>query len=279
MHVAHHYFFSMNLSDMSASHFIPASATNPSAALLSQLHLEARVSEPYYLQLQRQIEALVRTGALPVGTGIPSERDLAEMLNISRSTVKRSYDELRRARLLISKGRRSGTVVQGVPHVSPSLRDLKGFTDEMQELGHLPATRVLERSIVSDRTVASMFNRTSEGEFLRLVRLRLADDAPMSREVAWYDLGLAPQMANWSGDGSAYAFLREHCGLNPTWAKQSIEAVTSSTEEARAFGFAAPAPCLLLKRQTYTADDQQVEYVEGTFRGDAYRYQVKLGNL
>jgi len=264
---------------MSTSPVIHPIAVNTSAALLSQLHLEARVSEPYYLQLQRQIEALVRSGALPVGAGIPSERDLAEMLNISRSTVKRSYDELRRARLLLSKGRRSGTVVQGVPHVSPSLRDLKGFTDEMQELGHLPATRVLERTIVNDRMVASMFNRTSDGEFLRLVRLRMADAAPMSREIAWYDLSLAPKMANWHGEGSAYAFLREHCDLNPTWAKQSIEAVTSSREEAEAFGFAVPAPCLLLKRQTYTTDSQQVEYVEGTFRGDAYRYQVKLGNL
>jgi len=251
--------------------------TNPSAALLSQLHLEARVSEPYYLQLQRQIESLVRSGALPVGSGIPSERDLAEMLNISRSTVKRCYDELRRARLLVSKGRRNGTVVQGMPHVAPTMRDLKGFTDEIQEFGNMSTARVLERSIVSDRMVASMFNRTSEGEFLRLVRLRMAAGAPMSREVAWYDLSLAPQMVQWSGEGSAYAFLREHCNLKPTWARQSIEAVTSSKEEAEAFGFTAPAPCLLLKRQTHTDDDQQVEYVEGTFRGDAYRYQIKLG--
>jgi len=257
---------------------IPASATNPSAALLSQLHLEARVSEPYYLQLQRQIEALVRTGALPVGSGLPSERDLADMLNISRSTVKRCYDELRRARLLLSKGRRSGTVVQGVPHAAPALRDLKSFSDETQEMcEQMPAARVLERAIVSDRTVASMFNRTSDGEFLRLVRLRMTDGAPMSREVAWYDLSLAPQMATWHGEGCPYTFLREHCNLNPAWARQSIEAVTSSREEAEAFGFTAPAPCLLVKRQTHTADNQQVEYAEGTYRGDAYRYQVKLG--
>jgi GntR family transcriptional regulator len=51
----------------------------------------------------------------------------------------------------------------------------------------------------------------------------------------------------------------------------------SSREEAEAFGFAAPAPCLLLKRLSYTADDKLVEYAENTFRGDAYRYQTKLG--
>ena len=246
-------------------------------AVLDRLRLENQISEPYYLQLQRQIESLISSGALPVGSSLPSERDLAKLLGISRATVKRSYDELRRAHLLLSKERRGGTVVQGVPRVSPELYELKGFTDEMRELGRTPTTRVLERAVVSDRIVASMFNQFSETEFLRVVRLRLADDIPMSREVAWYDLGLAPEMKNWPGDSSAYEFLRKHCGLSLTWAKQSIEAVTSSREETEAFGFTEPAPCLLLKRLSFTADNMQVEYVEGTFRGDAYRYQIKLG--
>jgi GntR family transcriptional regulator len=252
-------------------------ATETAAALVRRLRVEDRISEPYYLQLQRQIEMLVRSGVLTGGSSLPSERDLAELLGISRATVKHSYDELRRAGLLFSKGRRGGTVVQSVPRVSPELHDLKGFTREMRDLNHTPTTQVLERVVVNDRTVASMFGRSSGAEFLRLVRIRFADGVPMSREIAWYDLGLAQKLVNWPGEGSAYDFLREQCGLNLTWAKQSIEAVISSREESKAFGFATPGPCLLLKRHSYTADDKLVEYVEGTFRGDAYRYQIKLG--
>jgi GntR family transcriptional regulator len=251
-------------------------ASTPVVALLTQLHLEDHVAEPHYLQLHRQIEVLVRSGALPAGASMPSERALADLLKISRATVKHCYDRLCSAGLLHNQGRRNGMVVQGVPQrVSPALRVLKGFTEEMQELGRKPSTRVLERAVVSDRAVAPMFNRSSEIQFLRLVRLRLADDMPMSHEVAWYDLGLAPELANWPGNSSAYQFLREHCGLHLTWARQSIEAVTSSTQEAEFFGFTQPNPCLLLKRMSYTADNQQVEYVEGTFRGDIYRYQVE----
>ena len=47
--------------------------------------------------------------------------------------------------------------------------------------------------------------------------------------------------------------------------------------EAAAFGFAAPAPCLLMKRKTLSRAGQVVEYVEGTFRGDAYAYRLTLG--
>lgn len=250
---------------------------NTAATVFGQLRLDDHVSEPYYLQLQRQIEGMVRSGTLSAGSSMPSERDLADALGVSRATVKRCYDELRRSRLLLSKERRGGTVVQSVPRVLPVLHDLKGFTEEMRELGRTPSTRLIERKIVSDRIVASIFNRFSETEFLRVVRLRLADGVPMSREVAWYDLDQAPKLASWSGETSSYHFLREQCGLRLTWAQQSIEAVTSSKEETEAFGFVSPIPCLLLKRSSYSADNKQVEYVEGTFRGDAYRYRIKLG--
>jgi len=90
-----------------------------SSQLLERLHLDARVSEPYYLQLQRQIEALVRSGTLPAGNPMPSERDLAELLNISRMTARRCYDELRRAGILRSRGRRLGTVVAALEDEAP----------------------------------------------------------------------------------------------------------------------------------------------------------------
>lgn len=241
-----------------------------------RLTLDAHSSEPYYLQLQRQIEALVSSGDLPAGSSLPSERDLADALQVSRATVKRSYDALRRAQLLQSRGRRGGTAVHAAPRVSPVLQRLKGFTDEMRELGLAPSTQVLERAVVRDARIATMFGREPQAPLLRLLRLRLADGSPMSRELAWYDLTLAPALAEWSGEGSAYAELRERCGLQMGWADQTIEAVTSSPAEAQAFGFEAPAPCLRLLRLSHTDDGKPVEYAEGTFRGDAYRYRLRL---
>lgn len=153
---------------------------------------------------------------------------------------------------------------------------LKGFTEEMRELGVTPSTQILEHKIVVDRTIASIFNRPASTRFLRLVRVRLGDGMPLSREVAWYDLTVAPALADWNGEGSAYQYLEIQCGLGLVHAEQSIEAVLSDDVEAGVFGFDQPGPCLLLKRKTYADNGQIVEYVEGTFRGDAYTYRVNL---
>jgi GntR family transcriptional regulator len=243
--------------------------------LISRLQLNMQTSEPYYQQLKRKILMLIENGELQSGFGLPSERVLAEALNLSRTTVRRCYEDLRQSGQLGTHGR-GGTQVKETPRVSPALGRLKGFTEEMGELGIAASARVEAYDIMHNRTIASVFQRPSTASFLRLIRIRLGDGVPMTREVAWYDLTLAPSLANWDTSGSAYSFLEQQCHIKLSWAEQSIEAVMSSDEESKVFGFEQSSPCLLLTRKSYTQQNQLMEYVEGTFRGDAYAYRVKL---
>jgi GntR family transcriptional regulator len=240
----------------------------------SMIELDKSAGNPVWRQLFTQISHWVESGDIAQGESLPAERELAAALGVSRATVKRCYDELRNLNHLSGKGR-GGSVVHSVAQVKPTLGRIKGFTQEMQELGKVPSTEIVERSIRTDRMMASIFGRPSTAQFLHLVRIRKADSAPMTREVAWYDLTLVPDLAQWDCLGSAYDFIGKH-GIPLIHAEQTVEAVQSSTQETKVFGFAAPGPCLLFKRKTYSNNEQLVEYVEGTFRGDAYRYRLDL---
>jgi GntR family transcriptional regulator len=247
-----------------------------SERLIESLAPDRGLAEPVYKQMARAFNKLLETGEIGEGQSLPAERLLAERLDLSRTTVRRFYEELRKGDLL-STSRRNGAVTKAPPQrLSSNVARLKGFTDEMRELGMEPSTRLLSRDIVRDRVIASVFNRPSTSHFLKLVRLRLGDGAPLSREVAWFDLTLAPEMTDWNVEGSAYRQLANVCGVRLEAAEQSIEAVMSSDEENAAFGFDQPQPCLLIKRKTRAAGGQIVEYVEGTFRGDSYTYRLDL---
>jgi GntR family transcriptional regulator len=253
-------------------------APRPAAALPAHtwgsLHVNASSSEPLYLQLLRQVKALLASGAIAPGMGLPSERLLAEHLGVSRMVVKRCYDELRQDDTLSSNGR-GGTLLNTAPRVMPVMGRLKGFTEEMRELGMVASTRLVKRELVSDRTIASVFGRPSQARFLHVVRIRCGDDLPMTRENAWYDVQLAPALCDWDGEGSIYTYLRQQCGIDPDWAEQTVEAIMSSAEENEAFGWTQSQPCLL-KRHSHCTSQMLFEYVEGVFRGDAYVYKARL---
>jgi GntR family transcriptional regulator len=111
---------------------------------------------------------------------------------------------------------------------------------------------------------------------LKLVRVRLGDGVPLSREAAWYNLSAAPNLSQADLSGSVYAFLAEQCGTPLAYCSQTIEAATPTDEECTIFDLAEPVPCLLIKRRSYTHGEVMIEYVEGLFRGDAYSYRLNL---
>ena len=97
----------------------------------------------------------------------------------------------------------------------------------------------------------------------------------MSREAAWYNLERAPELAADDLSGSVYARLAE-LGLPLVRCDQTIEAAAPTDEECAIFGFRQAVPCLLIKRRSYGADGDMLEYVEGLFRGDSYTYRLTL---
>ncbi|BDZ55153.1 hypothetical protein GCM10025870_22260 [Agromyces marinus] len=74
-----------------------------------------------YRALAERIRLLILDGRIPVDTRLPAERDLAERLGLSRTTVTAAYRELREHRLLHSV-RGSGSVARlpGAPAILPA---------------------------------------------------------------------------------------------------------------------------------------------------------------
>ena len=56
-------------------------------------------------QIANQLEGLIETGAMAVGSLLPSERTLANSLDVARNVVRGSYDYLERAGLVQREGK------------------------------------------------------------------------------------------------------------------------------------------------------------------------------
>ncbi len=250
-------------------------ASRHGSSLLNKLRLRDDTAKPLYQQLEQQLTALIENGSLAPGTTLPAERQLAEKLGISRVTVQRSYDALRQRKLLSGHGRLGSIVQENPDFLHPGMDRLKGFTEEMREIGRVPSSRILQQTIMRDRSIASIFGLPSTAQLLKLERVRFGDDVPLSHEVAWYNIVAVPGLLDGDLSQSVYARLAQ-CGHPLRYCDQAIEAASPSAQECKIFGFAEPVPCLLIKRRSFGHDERMLEYVEGLFRGDLYTYRLKL---
>lgn len=103
------------------------------------LSIDKQGPEPVYEQISRQIEDLVAKGLLTAGTRIPSVRQLAASLGLSKNTVSVAYEELA-ARHIIETRPGSGTFVCARPDVATG-RDLGRRSEMATEMADFPPMR------------------------------------------------------------------------------------------------------------------------------------------
>jgi len=61
-------------------------------------------------QITDQLTSLIESGAMTVGSYLPSERELANSLKVARNVVRGSYESLMRAGRIQSEGRKGRSV-------------------------------------------------------------------------------------------------------------------------------------------------------------------------
>lgn len=64
-------------------------------------------------QIREQLNAMIDKGELVAGTLLPSERELANTLNVARNVVRGAYEQLMEAGKLRSEGRKGRSVSSG----------------------------------------------------------------------------------------------------------------------------------------------------------------------
>src|SRR5262249_19406521 len=77
------------------------------------LRISAEDSTPAYLQLAKQLEALISSRTLRAGTQLPTSRALADSLGVNRNTVVAAFERLNSLGLIETRGRR-GTLVSNL---------------------------------------------------------------------------------------------------------------------------------------------------------------------
>jgi len=237
-----------------------------------EITLDRSATTPLYLQLAQAIEHAILTGELAAGDRLENELSLTDRLGVSRPTARQAIQELVNKGLLIRK-RGVGTQVVH-PQFSRDER-LSSLYDDLLAAGKTPRTRLLEAAVGPlPAEITDQVSWPDDGPYLRLRRLRLADDLPLAVLTNFLParIGLDPADLEQRG---LYACLRD-LGVNLRLAHQRVSARLATEEEAGLLGQPPPLACLTADRLAYDDSGRLVEYGRHIYNAEYYSIRASL---
>lgn len=226
-----------------------------------------------YQTVVEHVRTLVSNG-LPRGSRLPTERELAERLGLSRVSVRRGLDALVDSGE-VRRVQGSGTFVAG-PSVEKGDTP-RSFTQEMLSRGSVPGARVLS---VTERPASAELSwqlQVSPGEpLLEVRRLRTADSIPMSIETDSLRASLVPGLAEMDLSGSLYDILESSYGISLGRVRQTFNATTLEPEHAALLAVAPHSAALEVHHVAYATDQMAIHSSSSIYRGDRYSVTIDL---
>jgi GntR family transcriptional regulator len=237
--------------------------------------LDRGSSVPLYHQLAASIEQAITSGELAPGDRLENELSLTERLGLSRPTARQAIQELVKKGLLV---RKRGVGTQVVRSQFRRDERLSSLNEDLAKAGRVPSSRLLEFGVGpldDDVRDALEGDQVTEGDFITIRRLRLADDVPLAILTNYLPARFELTRDDVEEGRSLYGHLRE-LGVNLKIAHQRISARLMTEEEAELLGSEVPAACLTVERTAYDDVGQFVELGRHVYQAAHYSIQSSL---
>jgi GntR family transcriptional regulator len=231
---------------------------------------------PAAAELRDRLLGEISSGKLAPGQRLGAEREIAERLGVSRSTVRAALDDLARSGAIRRARGRTGGIFVAERKVERDLTSLAGLPTYLRRQGFQSDARVISTGMIpSDGETAATLGLGPEDLAHEIVRVRLADGEPISLERATFPVSRFPDLLDRSLSGSIYELLLNEYGVEAGEAEERIELISAGPAEARLLGVPEGAALVAITRTTWDSDGVAFEHSHDLFRGDRVRIVVR----
>ena len=232
---------------------------------------------PLYRQIYNDLLAKIRDGTYLENKSLPAERVRCHMYHVSRSTIRRTLDELQRDGYIV-KAQGNGNFVK--PKVfDQKLTKFHSFASSLKEQHILIRNQILDYELIeADRYLESLevvrAHTPAGSRWHKLTRLRSAETFPLMIETSYLlqsrFLALKPEVLK---DGSLYAYLEAYYGMEITDAYETLSPLLPTAKERLLLQIPTHVPCMLCERFCY--EQQYLTIIHRTVvRGDKFKFKA-----
>lgn len=230
--------------------------------------IDRRSPMPLWAQVLSDLRQRIDAGEFH--DGFPTDVELTEHYGVSRHTAREAVRRLQDEGV-VSRERGRGTFVTGTSIEQPT-GALYSLFDSLETQGIEQRSEVIGLEEVKDPEVADRFDLPARTLFVRLERLRSADDVPLAHDVAWVPASIARPLLGVDFTHTAlYQELQQRCGVRPVAGEERISAELPPKVERELLRIGAKQPVFRIERRSYDGD-RMIEWRVTSVRGDRYSF-------
>jgi GntR family transcriptional regulator len=236
---------------------------------------------PIYYQIKQNLKNAIIGGEYKAGDRIPSENELAEQFKVSRLTARQAILQLIQEGFLASKRGIGTFVTQNQDLISSFNLEFSGFMDDLFYQVSKSRTKSVEIArIVAPAPIKAKLELTGDNpEVLRIKRVRFNEEKSFAYTVNYILLEIGLKIKEDSLlQKPLLQIMEEDLGIHFSEAFQTIEATFADQEIAEKLSIPSGSSILFVERTMYAQKQRPVEVVQSSYRGDLYKYIVRLKN-
>ncbi len=234
---------------------------------------------PVYYQIKNTIQNWILNKEYKSGEKIPSENQLAKMFSVNRLTVRRALALLIQEGLLKTRRGEGTFVTDDEGRINSFDLEFSGFMDDLFYQVSQSKTKTVEIiSVTPPELVAEKLELEDKGQSVVLIkRVRLLHGRPFAYTVNYLPEKLGSQISeNALYDRPLLQIMEQDLGVIFEEAFQTIEATFCDSIIAEKLEIPGGLPMLFVERIMYSKGKKPVELVQSSYRGDTYKYVVRL---
>ncbi|MED4074133.1 GntR family transcriptional regulator [Priestia endophytica] len=229
-----------------------------------------------YLQVKGILVKRIQEKVWKPNTLIPTEQELMQEFDVSRTTLRQAISMLVQDGLLEKKQGR-GTIVKPQSLIGSSLGKLKGLAEEVTEKGLTPNSKLLRADFKNDLYHETSMLELVEGtEILVIERIRFADEVPIAIERSCWPAHIGKVLEKSDLNSAKFYEVLEENDIFLKRAKEKISAINATIYEADLLGIRGGEALLEMTRLSFGFDDKPIEFTVTKYRSDKYHYDIEL---
>lgn len=239
-------------------------------------NLDKNTPIPLYFQLKSIILNDIKDSTFSVGDAIPTESELVEFYNISRSTVRQAISELVQEGWLTRKASK-GTFVTKSEQNSSYIRSFEPFYQQISRLGKTARTELIDLNVINPTAeLAGKLNLSENQKIISMFRRRFADDIPMItlQNYIPYDL-CSFILSHDFKTNSLYELLMTKTETQIAKTRTIVSANNATSADIELLQVKVSTPMLYFHNISTTADGTIVDYAFAHYRGDLNMFEFE----